>query len=511
MDISRRQLLETGATFCAAATVLSSAAAAQAAYVPFQGAKTAWHDGFDRYDFIMDDATGAIAPMTAPASEVTSFGVDEAVKDGKRRAVVVVPRKAAPGNPWSWKTCYWNHQPQCETELLRRGFHVAWIAPDAGRQGKAFDLWYKFMTETHGLSKKAVYVGMSKGGVNTFNWGGVNLDKVACVYNDNPAVYDEDWVKIPEFAKHDIPLLHVVGTEDFVLQRNSMVVERIYHLQGGSITVMMKEGVAHHPHSLVDPTPIADWIERNLNPVEANRPAFADATYTKTHYYGLETSYIYLKAEDTYATVSGPGYVPSYDRYDGPGTGNFHADAMSIVVPQKPAPGKLWVFHPSFLERDSTVALALLARGYYIVLPPISGAGAVQKEWDDVYTRMVENGFSRKVVMEGTGAKAGESYAWAIANPDKVSVIYARNPLMRSLMFTKPLIDNLAPLAKAGIPVLHDCGSLDPWLTSQTRAVEKRYKALGGKITVLVTKGEGHFPVSRKDPKPVVDFIVSHR
>ena len=214
----------------------------------------------------------------------------------------------------------------------------------------------------------------------------VNPDKVACIYADNPAVFDEDFAKIPELAKHDIPLLHVVGTEDFVLQRHTMAVEKMYHQLGGSITVIMKEGVAHHPHSLMDPTPIADWIEQHMHPVEANRPAFADSTYTKTHYYSLENSYIYLKKEDTYATVRGPGYVPSYDRYDGPGTGNFHADAMSIVVPQKPAPGKPWVFHPSFLERDSAVALALLAKGYYIVLPPISGTGAVQKEWDEVYT-----------------------------------------------------------------------------------------------------------------------------
>ncbi len=370
---------------------------------------------------------------------------------------------------------------------------------------------------------------MSKGGVNAFNWGGVNPDKVACLYNDNPAVYDEDFAKIPELAKHDVPLLHVVGTEDFVLQRHTLVVERMYHVLGGSITVIMKEGVTHHPHSLVDPTPIADWIEHHMQPVEANRPAFADSTYTKTHYYSLENSYIYLKAEDTYATVRGPGYVPSYDRYDGPGTGNFHGDAMSIVVPQNPAPGKLWVFYASLLDRDSTVALALLAKGYYIVLPPISGSGAVQKEWDEVYQRMVDNGFAKMVVMEGTGAKAGEAYAWAIANPDKVSAIYARNPLMRSLMLKPPaagngapvdpylpgtaskqLIDSLAPLAKAGVPILHDCGSLDPWL-DQTRVVEKRYKELGGKITVLVAQGEGHFPVSRKDPKPVVDFILSHQ
>jgi len=58
---------------------------------------------------------------------------------------------------------------------------------------------------------------------------------------------------------------------------------------------------------------------------------------------------------------------------------------------------------------------------------------------------------------------------------------------------------------------LYDCGSLDPWLKDQTRVAEKRYKELGGKITVLVTEGEGHFPVSRKDPKPVMDFILSHQ
>src|SRR5580658_5270101 len=335
MSSSRREFIETCAMVCAAAILSTSEANAADGYVPFQSEKTTWHEGFERYDFSMDDATGAITPMTAPASEVTSFGIDETLKEGKRRCVVVVPRKAASGNPWSWRACYWNHQPQSEVELLKRGFHIAYVAPDAGRQGKAWDLWYKFLTENHGLAKKAAFVGMSKGGVNAFNWGGVNPEKVACIYNDNPAVYDEDWPKIRELARHDVPLLHVVGTEDFVLQRNSMVVERMDHQLGGYITVIMKEGVAHHPHSLVDATPIADWIEQHMQPVEENRPAFADATYTKTHFYSLENAYIYLKAEDTYATVRGPGYVPSYDCYTSPGTGNFHADAMAIIVPQK--------------------------------------------------------------------------------------------------------------------------------------------------------------------------------
>ena len=37
-------------------------------------------------------------------------------------------------------------------------------------------------------------------------------------------------------------------------------------------------------------------------------------------------------------------------------------------------------------------------------------------------------------------------------------------------------LDNLAVLARAGVPVLHVCGSLDPLLASQTRVAEQRYK-----------------------------------
>jgi len=78
--------------------------------------------------------------------------------------------------------------------------------------------------------------------------------------------------------------------------------------------------------------------------------------------------------------------------------------------------------------------------------------------------------------MEGAGTAAGEAYAWAIENPDKVSCIYGENPSLHSLMSKTPPIDNLAPLARAGVPLIHVCGSLDPWLNDQTRVVEKRYK-----------------------------------
>ena len=43
-----------------------------------------------------------------------------------------------------------------------------------------------------------------------------------------------------------------------------------------------------------------------------------------------------------------------------------------------------------------------------------------------------------------------------------------------------------------------------------TAIVEKRYKELGGEITVISKPGVGHHPHSLKDPTPIVDFVLKH-
>ena len=78
-------------------------------------------------------------------------------------------------------------------------------------------------------------------------------------------------------------------------------------------------------------------------------------------------------------------------------------------------------------------------------------------------------------------------------------------------MAKTPLLDGFEPLAKAGVPLLHECGNLDPWLDGQTREVEKHYKDLGGQITVIVNEGQGHFPLVPQDVPQVVEFITSHQ
>jgi pimeloyl-ACP methyl ester carboxylesterase len=467
----------------------------------FTGEKTAWH-GFDRYDFLMDEANLTIKQIRAAPDEKN--GIKGQVK-GQLRCVVVVPKEAAPGKPWSWRGYYFDHEPQAEVELLKRGFHIGFVLIDAGKQ---WDAWYKFLTETHGLSKKPAFIGMSRGGRNAYTWATANPDKVSCIYADNPAVSRESLMKLGDLAQRDVPLLHVCGSLDPILGNHTLPVESLYQQLGGRISVMIKDGVGHHPHSLRDPTPIADFIVRSLQPAGGAAPAFAGNKSKRTSFYGVENSYRDFPKEGMYITCRGPWFSESYDRYE------FKPDGVngtiSVIAPKKAASGMPWVLRADFVTRDQVIDLALLDKGFHIVTGPVgtNANGPELKPWNALYEYLAKQGFSRKAVMEGAGGAAGDAYAWAIANSDKVCCIYGENPMLRSNMSKAQPLDNLAALAKAGVPLLHVCGSLDPWLKSQTRVAEKRYQELGGQITVIVREGEGHYPLAPKDRQPVMEFIV---
>ena len=501
MKPPRRLALATILVAMALAT--STTSQASDGYKPFEGEKTTWHDGFDRYDYVMDEATLAIAPIKR--TEAEGFGVKGPEK-GTRRCIVVAPKVPAPGNPWSWQGCYWDHEPQAEVELLRRGFHIAFITPDPGKE---WDAWYAYLTEKHGLAVRPSFDGMSKGGVNAYEWAAAHPDKVSCIYADNPAIRPGDLAKLGDLARNDVALLNVCGSQDFLLERHTQAIEARYHQLGGLITVVIKDGPAHHPHSLRNPKLIADWVEKHSRPA-LDRPEFADPSFVKTYYYSLDPSYVEMKEDKTYATCRGPGFVECYDRYDARSEGQWGLTGMAVVVPKAVAPGKPWVFRADMLARDASVDQALLAAGFHIVVAPRTAqAGPVRAQWDATYKRLVELGFSKKPVLEGAGTAAGEAYAWAIDNPDKVACIYGENPALRSLLPKVAPMDHLDVLAKAGIPLIHACGSLDPWLDGQTRAVEERYRELGGEIKVVIDEGKGHHPTAPRDPKPVVGFILA--
>jgi pimeloyl-ACP methyl ester carboxylesterase len=489
-------------------TVLARAIAGRAAGTdaPFAGEKTTWHDGFERQDFVMDEETLAVKPLTAPEGE--KFGVRDPAK-GQRRCIVIVPKEVAPGRPWSWQGCYWDHQPQTEVELLRRGFHIAYISANATlKPGREWDAWYAFLTEQHGLSRKPAFIGMSRGGEYAYTWATANPDKVSCIYADNPGANRDVLMKLGGLASNDVPLLHVCGSIDPVLGKNSTVIEGIYQALGGRISVMIKDGAGHHPHSLRDPKPMADFITQSVQSAGSVPPDYLAGRITRASFYSNENSYRDFPKEGVFITCRGAWFSECYDRYSFELSGV--EGAVTVIVPKTAAPGKPWVFRAEFVSRDAVVDLALLAKGFHIVTGPVpfNADGPILTHWNAVYKHLTAHGFSAKPVMEGAGRAAGEAYAWAIENPDKVSCIYGENPVLRNVMSKTPLLDNLAPLARAGVPLLHVCGSLDPALNDHTRELQKRYKELGGPITVILKEGEGHYPLAPKDPQPVVDFIV---
>ena len=68
--------------------------------------------------------------------------------------------------------------------------------------------------------------------------------------------------RLEPLARAGVPLLHVVGDADKVVPvvENTAILEQRYQALGGSVRVIHKPGVGHHPHSLEDPTPIVEFV-----------------------------------------------------------------------------------------------------------------------------------------------------------------------------------------------------------------------------------------------------------
>ena len=243
------------------------------------GKKSVWQ-GFDRFDFTVDG----------------------------RRCWVVTPKTAAEVRPWIWRARFFGHEPQADIALLDEGFHVAYCdvaglfgSPQAVKHWNAF---YEVMTEKHDLAKRPAFEGMSRGGLIIYNWAAANPDKVACIYGDAPVCDFKSWPggkgkgkggggawkqcldayglaeadalkyqhnpidNLKPLADAGVPLLHVVGDADEVVpvEENTAIIEARYKELGGSIQVIHKPDVGHHPHSLKDPGPIVAFVLKHTRP-----------------------------------------------------------------------------------------------------------------------------------------------------------------------------------------------------------------------------------------------------
>jgi len=219
-------------------------------------------------------------------------------------AIVVEPRTPAKDRPWIWRTEFFDHRPQLDLMMLERGYHLVHLnvgntfgAPASMEQFGRF--YNELISSKWNLNRRIVLEGFSRGGLYAYNWASRNPDKVQAIYGDAPVCDFKTWPRQHSPADWDaliqsygfpdgqraieypfnpidnlkalvqakVPIIHVVGDADTVVPvaENTSVLERRYKELGGTIEVIHKPGVDHHPHSLDDATPIARFIERHAS------------------------------------------------------------------------------------------------------------------------------------------------------------------------------------------------------------------------------------------------------
>jgi pimeloyl-ACP methyl ester carboxylesterase len=189
----------------------------------------------------------------------------------------------------------------------------------------------------------------------------------------------------------------------------------------------------------------------------------------------------------------------------------------------------------------------LVADGFYYVHMSVGntfGCPTAQAHLDAFYRHITAKGLNAKGTLIGVSRGGLYAYRFAVAHPERVVCIYGDAPVCdfkswpggkgkgkgsagdwkslltcygfkdeaEALAYTGNPVDTLAPLAKAGIPLIHVVGDADDVVpvAENTALVQQRYKALGGTIDVFHKPGCGHHPHGLDDPAPVAALIEKY-
>lgn len=216
-----------------------------------------------------------------------------------------------------------------------------------------------------------------------------------------------------------------------------------------------------------------------------------------------------------------------------------------LVCPDHPAAGRPWIWRTEFFGHEPQADLALVARGFHVAWIDVQNlyGGPLSMEVMDRFHEHLSRHWrlADRVVLEGFSRGGLFAFNWAARHPERVGGLYVDAPVCdfkswpggkgrgpgsaadwqrllavyrlseeQALAYPGNPVDNLAPLAKAGIPILAVIGEADEVVPVEenTGLVEQRYRALGGAIEVIRKPGGKHHPHSLPDPAPIVDFVL---
>lgn len=210
-----------------------------------------------------------------------------------RAAILISPQKPRADKAWIVRPAWYGAFANADHELLKRGFHVAFIDLSytcASEEALSLmDRFHKEMTKGRGLNKRVALEGMSRGGLTALMWADRDPSKVSCVYADN-AVCDSasigenfsreimaEWgidsmenfrgspiYNYRKLAKSRVPVLFVAAGMDEAVpfEKNGRVYVENFEKAGGNIEFIFKPEGKHHPHGFDDPSKVAEFVEK---------------------------------------------------------------------------------------------------------------------------------------------------------------------------------------------------------------------------------------------------------
>lgn len=215
---------------------------------------------------------------------------------------IVLPKEAAPGRPYVWRTEFFGAFPCVDLAMLEKGYAVAYFRiSDLYGSPKAVELmeaFQPFVQEKYGLAPRAVLFGFSRGGLYALHYGAAYPERIAALYLDAPVVDIYSWpggafsgegspaewedckklwnlshenymavvnAAIRTLLAWSVPLIIVAGGKDTVVpwQENGAILEKAYEKSGVAFRLIMKPDCGHHPHSLEDPSPVVEFLLSN--------------------------------------------------------------------------------------------------------------------------------------------------------------------------------------------------------------------------------------------------------
>ncbi len=218
-------------------------------------------------------------------------------------ATLVLPKQPAEGKPWIFRAEFFGAFPSADIALCKQGYHIAYIKnSDKFGCDESLEVmreFHDYLVSQYSLNEKTVLFGFSRGGLYSVNYAYKYPEKVAVLYLDAPVLNilswpaglgtgigsEKDWMlckqcygltngtalsfrgnpidKAEPLAKLGIPIISVCGDADKTVpySENTQIFAQRYKAAGGTISVIVKPGVDHHPHSLENPESIIKFIK----------------------------------------------------------------------------------------------------------------------------------------------------------------------------------------------------------------------------------------------------------